>query len=342
MEALVGGTLVRGRAARVCTTLSAILLLSSLPPSLRAEDQGKPAYEPASGISGTLTSIGSDTLGTMMKRWQEAFARRYPAVSLEYEGKGSGTAPIALTRGVADMGLMSRAMLPSEEESFAARFGYPPTRIIVARDRLTVFVRKDNPIERISFSELDALYSATRFCGARRAVTSWGELGLSDEWARRGISLYGRNAASGTYASFKRLALCRGDFSTRVNVFGGGAALVEAVANDPAGIGYGPAGLLDGRVKSLEIEREGTRFARRRPSSPAEDSDPLERELFVYVNRAPVEPLDELVREFLLFVLSREGQEIVSRAGYLPLDESERAHQRALVREAAAMEADRP
>src|SRR5688572_28784977 len=153
-------------------------------------------YQPVSGVSGSIKSIGSDTLNNLMTLWAEGYKAQYPNVKIEIEGKGSSTAPPALIAGTAQFGPMSRPMKPSEADEFEKRFGYRPTPIAVAVDALAVFVSKDNPIECLTMQQVDAIFSKTRKGGLDQDIANWGELGLAGEWASRPISLYGRNSAS--------------------------------------------------------------------------------------------------------------------------------------------------
>lgn len=285
-----------------------------------AVDEDLPNYQPTSGISGSLSSVGSDTLNNLMTLWAEGFQRRYPSVTLQIEGKGSSTAPPALIEGTAQLGPMSREMKPSELDAFEEEFGYPPTRIRVAIDALAVYVNKDNPLERLTLPQVDAIFSKGRACGYAEDVTTWGGTGLTGEWADRPISLYGRNSASGTYGYFKDVALCGGDFEDTVKEQPGSASVVNGVTEDLNGIGYSGIGYKTSGVKTVAIaEREGGRPYGTDPETVLSGEYPLARFLYVYVNKAPNQPLDPLVRELVTFVLSREGQQTVVKDGYLPV-----------------------
>jgi phosphate transport system substrate-binding protein len=283
-------------------------------------DSGIPSHRPVAGVAGNLSSIGSDTLNNLMTIWAEGFRSRYPGVRVQVEGKGSSTAPPALISATAQLGPMSREMKPSEIDPFEARFGYPPTQVRVAIDALAVYAHKDNPLTELTLPELDAIFSRTRACGGAESLARWSQLGLGDAYAGRAISLYGRNSASGTYGYFKEIALCRGDFRDTVKEQPGSASVVNGVGNDRFGIGYSGIGYRTSAVKALALA--GGTGADYRTPSPGEayaGRYPLARFLYVYVNEPPNSPLDVLAREFLRFVISREGQEAVVRDGYLPL-----------------------
>ena len=283
-------------------------------------DPALAAYQATGGISGNLTSVGSDTLNNLMTLWAEEFRRRYPAVRIQVEGKGSSTAPPALIEGTAQVGPMSREMKPSEIDDFEKKFGYQPTRIRVAVDALAVYVHRDNPLQQLTLAEVDAVFSRGRACGHPRPVESWGDLGLSGGWAGRRLSLYGRNSASGTYGFFKENALCKGDFKDTVKEQPGSASVVQGISQDRDGIGYSGIGYRTSGVKALNLAKEaGGQAYGTSPDLVLSGQYPLSRFLYLYINDPPDKPLDPLVRELVRFVLSREGQQVVVKDGYLPI-----------------------
>jgi phosphate transport system substrate-binding protein len=278
-----------------------------------------PAYKRTSGISGNLNSIGSDTLNNLMTYWAEGFKKAYPNVNIQIEGKGSSTAPPALTEGTAQLGPMSREMSGAEKDKFEAKYGYKPTAVRVALDGLAVYVNKDNPIEKLTLKQVDAIFSSTRKRGAKDAQT-WGDVGLMGEWAKKPISLFGRNSASGTYGYFKEHALAKGDFRSSVKEQPGSSSVVQGVAEDKYAIGYSGVGYTTSGVKTVKLaEADGGECYGESYDNVLSRKYPLSRYLYVYVNRAPGKPLDPLVKEFFAFVLSREGQEIVVKDGFFPL-----------------------
>jgi len=277
-------------------------------------------YERASGVSGGLNSVGSDTLNNLMTLWQEGFRGIYPNVRIQVEGKGSSTAPPALIKGAAQLGPMSRQMKSKELDEFENAFGYKPTQIRVAVDALAVYVHKDNPIEQMTMAEVDAVFSNTRKCGQDTTVDTWGALGLGRGWAGRPISLYGRNSASGTYGYFKKVALCKGDYRLEVKEQPGSASVVQGVTEDLYGIGYSGIGYRTSGVKTIALAKSaGEPYYGTDAETVLCGKYPLSRFLYLYVNKAPNKPLDPLVAEFVRYVLSSAGQEIVVKDGYLPL-----------------------
>ncbi|MGD8375659.1 MAG: phosphate ABC transporter substrate-binding protein [Acidobacteriota bacterium] len=277
-------------------------------------------YDKTSGVSGNLSSVGSDTLNNLMTLWAEGFQRIYPNVKIQIEGKGSSTAPPALIQGTAQIGPMSRKMKSKELDDFDAAFGYEPTRISVAIDALAVYVHKDNPIEQLTLEQVDAVFSKTRKCGGAKDIVTWGDLGLTGDWAQKPISMYGRNSASGTYGYFKDHALCKGDYKDTVKEQPGSASVVQGVTEDLYGIGYSGIGYKTSGVKTVRLAaKAGDPFQGTDPETVYSGKYPLARFLYLYVNKAPSGPLDPLRREFLTFVLSREGQQVVLKDGYLPI-----------------------
>ena len=275
-----------------------------------------PAYRQQSGVAGSINAVGSDTLNNLMAYWSEAFRAIYPNVTVQVEGKGSSTAPPALAAGAAQIGPMSRMMKASEIEEFEKQRGFKPTPVAVAVDCLAVYVNKDNPIQGLSLPQIDAIFSSTRKLN-HSDVSAWGQLGLDGEWVGRNISMYGRNAASGTYAFFKEEALGKGDYKNSVKEQPGSAAVVNGIAEDKAGIGYSGIGYKTSEVRALPVAAaEGGEFVAPEFANAIDGSYPLARLLYVYIPKDPSQPLPPATREFLRFVLSKEGQELVERDGY--------------------------
>jgi len=289
-----------------------------------------PSYQRVGGVAGNLNAMGSDTLNNLMTLWAEGFQELYPSVRIQIEGKGSSTAPPALISGSAQLGPMSRAMRSSEIDEFEDAFGYPPTQVRVAIDALAVYVHKDNPLERLTLPQVDAIFSSTRASGYPENITTWGQLGLTGSWTDRPISMYGRNSASGTYGYFKDNALFGGDFKETVKEQPGSASVVQGVTEDLAGIGYSGIGYKTSGVKTVALAPTADdTYHGTDPETVQSGNYPLARFLYIYINNPPGRPLDPLVQEFLRYVLSKEGQEVVIKDGYLPLSsrivEQERA-----------------
>jgi len=283
-------------------------------------DPGVPVYSKSSGVAGNLSSVGSDTMNNLMTLWAEGFGGIYPNVKVQVEGKGSSTAPPALIAGTAQFGPMSRSMKASEIDEFEKKFGYKPLGIRVAIDGLAVFVNKDNPLNQLTLQQVDAIFSKNRACGAPADVMTWGQMGLTGVWADKPVSLYGRNSASGTYGYFKEHALCRGDYKDTVKEQPGSASVVQGIEKDLYGIGYSGIGYKTSGVKALALAaKPGEPYVNDEFENVLAGKYPLSRFLYVYVNRKPGEPLDPTVKQFLVYALSRAGQEVVVKDGYLPM-----------------------
>lgn len=298
--------------------IAAATLLAGTAHAQMAVDPNLPDYQPVSGVSGNMNSIGSDTLNNLMTLWAEGYRSFYPNVQIEIQGAGSGTAPPALVQGTAQFGPMSRPMRGTEIEEFEARYGFPPTPIRGAIDALAVFVHKDNPIECLSLQQVDAIFSSTRNGGADAPINNWGDVGLTGEWASRPIALYGRNSASGTYGYFKEVALFDGDYRAEVREQPGSSTVIQGVASDIGGIGYSGVGYGTADVRAVPLSHDGDCFPATGEAAAAGDY-PLARFLYIYVNKNPNEALEPLRGEFIRFVYSKQGQEAVARAGFFPL-----------------------
>ena len=308
---------------RLLPAVGALTLLSAAAPVVETAADLAP-YERVSGISGNLSSTGSDTLANLMTLWTEAFNRHYPNVNIQVQAPGSSTAPTALTEGTANLGPMSRLMKDKEIEAFETRRGYKPTAIRVAVDALAVYVHKDNPIRSMSLPEVDAVFSVSRRCGGAQDIRTWGDAGLTGAWAIRPMQLYGRNSVSGTYGYFKQKALCSGDFKNTVNEQPGSASVVQAVTSSLNGIGYSGIGYRTSGVRAVPLARsDNTASFEATAANTSDRSYPLTRFLFIYVNKRPDSSLPPLETEFLKFVLSREGQMIVQKDGYIALSPRE-------------------
>jgi phosphate transport system substrate-binding protein len=283
-------------------------------------DAGLPGYQKVSGISGSLSSIGSDTMNNMMTFWAETFRKMYPNVKIQVEGKGSTTAVPALINGTAQFGPMSREMRGAEIDQFEVKYGYKPTQLRTSYDALAVYVNKDNPIEKLSLAQVEAIFSKSRRRGYKEDVKTWGQLGLTGDWASRPISLYGRNAASGTYGFFKEIALKNGDYKTTVKEQPGSASVVQGITEDRFGIGYSGSGYKTSGVKAVPLADQPTgTYSNGNYDDVKAGKYPLSRFLFIYINKAPGKPLDPLVAEFVKLILSKEGQQEVVKDGYMPL-----------------------
>lgn len=295
--------------------------LSSTAMAVIIIDAKYPNYQRTDAVAGQIKSAGSDTMGNLMSAWGNMFRTDYyPNVTISIESKGSGTAPTALIEGTANFGPMSRPMKESEMNEFEENFGYRPMQMPTAIDMLAIYVHKDNPIAKtgLTLQQIDAIYSQTRKGGYPHDIVTWGDVGLEGDWADKRIRLYGRNSVSGTYGFFKDHALFKGDFKDSVKEQPGSSAVVNSVANDKYGIGYSGIGYRRSDVAVVPVA----------PTPDGEhvladenhyDTYPLSRYLYLAINYRPGSTLDPLRAEFLKFIYSREGQQIVGENGYVPL-----------------------
>jgi phosphate transport system substrate-binding protein len=301
-------------------TMAALVALAA--PALAQQiqvDPALPSYQKTAGVSGNVNSVGSDTMNNLMTLWAEAFLKMYPNVKVQVEGKGSSTAPAALIAGTSQFGPMSRAMRGTEVDQFEAKYGYKPTQLRTSYDALAVYVNKDNPLEKLTMQQVDAIFSKTRRKGGK-PITSWGQVGLTGDWASRPMSLYGRNSASGTYGFFKEHALGNGDYKDQVKEQPGSASVVQGVTEDRFGIGYSGIGYRTSGVKVVALaEKDGGAYSNGSYEDVKSGKYPLNRFLYLYINKAPGKPLDPVVKEFCKLIFSKEGQEVVLKDGYLPL-----------------------
>ncbi len=291
-------------------------------------DPALTAYQRTSGVSGSLNSVGSDTMNNMMTLWAETFRRFYPSVKIQVEGKGSSTAPPSLIAGTSQFGPMSRPMRATEIDQFEAKYGYKPTELRTSYDALAVYVHKDNPIDKLTLAQVEAVFSKSRKRGYKQNVTTWGQLGLTGEWANRPISIYGRNSASGTYGFFKEHALKNGDYKDTVKEQPGSASVVQGITEDRYGIGYSGIGYRTSGVKAVPLaETDKGPFSDGSYVDVQSGKYPLWRFLLIYINKAPGRPMDPLVTEFVKLMYSKEGQEAVVKDGYMPLSAKQAAEE---------------
>ncbi len=299
--------------------LLTLCLLCCLPAFVNAD---APDYERKPGVAGKITSVGSDTLANLMTLWSQEFKHLYPDVKFQIQASGSSTAPPALTEGTATIGPMSRELKPSEIQAFIRAHGYPPTVIQVALDAIAIFVERRNPLPGLTLSEVDSIFSATRFCGGEESISHWSQLGVDNYGQGAPIRLFSRNSVSGTYGLFKIMALCDGDFTKTVNEQPGSASVVLSVASSKGGMGYAAYGHKTAGVRALPLGESPDAFIPLNVETVREQQYPFTRFLYLVVNKAPDEPLPTLVREFLTFVLSDTGQKLVARDGYFPIKEA--------------------
>jgi len=278
-----------------------------------------PPYEPVAGLSGKITSIGASTTTNLVARVAAEFRRMYPDVTLQVTASPISIGPSALLEGRADLVPMSRPLTPGEVQSFTKKYGYPPTEIKVAADALAIYVEKGNPVTGLTLGQLDGIFSQTRRRGLS-PIETWGQAGLTAEWVVRRITLYGYGPDEGAHQTFRQQVLNGGAFRLSLRVEGGGSSIVQGVAADPGAIGFASVFFACKRVRVVQIAGPDGQFYAPTEENVRSHKYPLSRFLYVYVNKPPRQPLGGPAAEFLLFLLSREGQQIVVDGGNIPLD----------------------
>ena len=283
-----------------------------------------PTYKPVPVGSAQITSVGSDTLGDLMRNWADEFTKLNSNVKIQVESKGSSTAPPALLDGLSQFGAMSRPMRSEEYEPFEKKYGYHPTSFPVAVDALAVYVNKDNPIECLTLRQLDDIFSKAYLHPGGTNIRTWGDAGLSGDWAAAPIALFGRNSASGTHDTFVQAVLSH-EFRDELKEEPGSAEVVKMVANDKYPIGDSGIGYLTEGVRTVPLAvAPGEKCYDTSPSSTYSGHYPLGRYLYLYVNKAPTKPLDPAILEFAKYILSRDGQTETAKSGFYPITEAVR------------------
>jgi phosphate transport system substrate-binding protein len=330
-----------------CSWLIILLVLGR--GCLAAEPELPAAYEPQQAVSGTIRIWGhgaydrsQDFIEGLVAAWEAGFNKHQPQVHFDNHLNGTAAAIGALYTGAGDLALMGREIWPPEVAAFKEVFDYPPTGVNVVtgsfnvRNRgyaIVIFVHKDNPLSKLTLAQLDAVYGIERRRGGK-PVRTWGDLGLSREWRNQPINLYGLPIARGFAEYFEDTVflgshLWKPDLREFADERGskggatdGGQLMLNAMAKDRYAIGY--AGLVyhnaDVKPLALADEVRGP-FVEPTEQSVVNHTYPLTRMITMFLNRAPGKSVDPKLKEFLRYVLSREGQEAVIREGhgYLPM-----------------------
>lgn len=307
-----------------CRIVVALTLLG--PPAMGADDVFPavdthiPRYSPQTRVSGQIDITGSSTMQAILEKWKDKLETVHPGLYIRLETKGSNEGVEALISGKTPIAAMSRSMRTEEIKSFTKRMGYPPVAVPVAVEAFAVFVHKDNPLDHVTFQQLDAIFSAERRRGNPESLDRWGQLGLSGSWEPAPIRVQVRDGYSGTAQFFRELVLLGGEEKGAVIVQPGAASVVYAVMNDPYAIGYSGIGYRTNSVKPLHVAAfEGEPFVEPTFESAINGTYPLRRVLYLYVNQSPHAERSPVLSEIVSFALSREGQEVVARAGFFSL-----------------------
>ena len=285
-------------------------------------DPSIPSYKPVKGLQGTLKGVESNTVTVLQQKWIDGFTKLYPKVTISVDIGGSGQGGPRLTNGSADFAFIAREMMGREVTPFVDKFGYEPLAISVSggslgvkafTDCIVFIVNKDNPLNSITYAQLDAIYSATHNRGIREPITTWGQLGLTGEWADKPIHAWGVEIPNG-YDNFVAMhVLANGQWREGIASQHTVIPLSDKVAADKYAISY--TGLAwdtnpDTKVLSLMVHSGEPAIA---PTfaNVAEQRYPLSRTIYMFVNRKPGTAMNPVLREFIRYALSREGQQAV-------------------------------
>ncbi|MDP9049188.1 MAG: substrate-binding domain-containing protein [Acidobacteriota bacterium] len=285
-------------------------------------DPAIPAYRPVKGLSGTLKGVESNTVTVLQQKWIDGFTKIYPNVKISVDIGGSGQGGPRLTNGSADFAFIAREMMGREETPFIDKFGYRPLAISVSGGSLAVkaftdcvvfIVNKDNPLNEITYPQLDAIYSATHNRGIKESITTWGQLGLTGEWVDKPIHAWGVEIPNG-YDNFVNMhVLANGQWREGIQSQKTVIPLSDKVAADKYAISY--TGLAWDTNPGTKVLRLSVH-----PGDPAIEPTfenvtsqkyPLARTIYIFVNREPDKSLTPVLREFIRYTLSREGQQAI-------------------------------
>lgn len=276
------------------------------------------SYEMKLGVTGTIRTVGSDSLARLVAAWADGYKQHYPHVNFEIKASGSSTAVQSLLQGTANIGPMSRPLNSIERSKFVSVFGYEPTVFTVAIDALALYVDATNTIDSLNHKQIDAIFSATRFCGGTQKISSFSQ--LSDYVNNnQTIELYGRTSGSGTYDMFRQLALCNGDYLQTVNQMQSSSSAAASVIRNHNAIAYASLSARNEFIKVLGISHNDSRAIYPNEQTLQSGAYPFKRFLYLVVNKKPKQGLSALESSFLSYVLSSEGQRAVVPLGYFPL-----------------------
>ena len=311
-------------------------------------DAALPDYLPRKEkLSGTFKGASSDVLTMLVGMWFEKFRKYHPDVKLAISPPYAGSlGAIELVKGDLDFVFVSRELKPDDIRDFKAKFGYDPLSVPVvggsyrhfgALDAMAFYVHKDNPLEKITYQQIDAIYSSTHHRGGN-AITKWGEVGLTGEWADKPIQAWGIKPWNGFEEFIRQRILSvgdkRGEWRDDIHFEKVVFPMAGRVAADRYAIGYTGIAYLDAAVKVIPVaEKPAGPFVAPTYENVALAAYPLSRLIYFNTNKAPGKPLAPALEEFLRFVLSREGQQVVlEHARYVPLRGFQADAARALLR----------
>jgi len=311
-------------------------------------DEQLPSYQPRRDlkISGSFKGAASDVMMALANLWIAKFKTYYPDANISIAPPYAGSlGAIELVKGDLDFVFVSRELKPDDVTSFRAKFGYEPLSVPIsggsyrhfgALDTVAFFVNKDNPIEQITFDQLDAMYSSTHHRGGK-PITKWGDLGLSGAWADKPIHLYGLKPWNGFEEFVRQRVLStpghRGEWRDDIHFEKLVFPIAKDIAADPEAIGYSGLAYTDAPVKVIAVvDKPGAAPQSATYENVALATYPLARLTYFNTNKAPGKPLNPVLDEFLKFVLSKEGQQVVlDHARYVPLRAGQASDARTLL-----------
>jgi phosphate transport system substrate-binding protein len=294
---------------------------NSQPESPKVKVDGRLAdYRRVDKLEGKIRSVGSSTLSNIMNRWAEAFKLLYPAIEVDITGGGSGIAIAALLENRTDLAPMSRPMTTKEMADFQAKFGYPPTRITVGLDAIAVYVNKNNPLEAMTLKQLDSVFSTSHKRGGD-TIRTWGQLGLSGDWADLDIAPKGPAKTHGMYGLFREMVMENGEYRYDLKSEPVSTSIVQNVGAEKSAIGFASYFFHSRRTRPLALSTtdSGPYFQPSHENCLA-GKYPLSRFLYVYINKKPSAALSPLAGHFLGFICSKQGQETAAKEGNYPLN----------------------
>jgi phosphate transport system substrate-binding protein len=277
------------------------LLVSLLVVGCGAEKKKKDG-EAGDGKKDVITQKGSDTMILLAQKWSEIFGKSHPNIQVQVTGGGSGTGISALINGTTDIANSSRPMKDEEKKQIKEKFGSDVVEIAVATDGIAVYVHESNPLDSLTIAQLRDIYVGK--------ITNWKQIGGPDQK----VILYGRENSSGTYSYFKEHVLKDADFTPATQSLPGTAAVVNSVAKDKMGIGYGGEAYTKGVKQVKLVGDQGVAMAPTE-ANVLSGSYPLSRKLYFYLRNQP----SGTVNDYVQFVLSDEGQALAKEAGYYPV-----------------------
>lgn len=314
---------------RYCSPLF-LVIFSLLAPTAQATNSARPIgsaldpnlpiYRPVANLEGTLKLGGANTLSHVAAVWIDGFKQFHPHVEISIEVNGSRQAIADVKDGTTDIGLLSRTIFPEEVADFEQTFGYQPTVLTPCMERTAIFVNKENPVKGLTLAQLDAIFSTTCNRGAEKHAATWGDVGLTGEWAQRKITAHGRTMDTGSQVFLRQALMLDGEMCGGIVQHKSNVEIVNAVASDPGSIGFGGLSYATPEVKAVPLafsEKEG--FVAIDSPEAARGAYPLIRRLQVVVNHDPAKKLSPVEEEFLKYVFSRVGQEDVVKAGFQPI-----------------------